>query len=359
MIRVMVVDDSPLVRKIATDILEADEEISVVATASNGEIALQKIEKVRPDVITMDLKMPGMGGLATIEEVMRRVPTPIIVMSVLARRGAELTLQALESGAIDFIAKPKTTPSGGIAEIAEELVNKTKHASRVRLREIQKFSLKERGRPEEEWYERWRGQLGSRRYDVIAIGTSTGGPLALERVLKRIPEDFPIGIVVVIHMPGTFTKSYAERLDSECRIKVREAVDGDEIRGGVALIAPGGYHMEVKNKGGRSTVVLHKGEPILGHRPSVDILMRSVAREYGNRAIGVIMTGMGRDGAEGISELKKKGGYVIAQDGETSVIFGMNREVIMNGDADETVGVNEIAERMMERLRDKKHAERS
>jgi two-component system chemotaxis response regulator CheB len=347
----MVVDDSALVRKVASDILKGEREIGEVVTASNAEIALRKLEKVKPDVITMDIEMPGMGGLQAISEIMRRRPTPVIVMSAFAERGANLTLQALERGTVDFIAKPSLTLSGGITSIAHELVEKVKHTSEAKVSKLtQKIDEGPAAKPEinNEKIGKKSISSDSSPYELIAIGTSTGGPVALKSVLCRLPAVFDVGIVVVQHMPPVFTKTFAERLNYLCDITVREARDVDEIDPGTVLIAPGDYHMTVTKFRDRPHIRLHKWEAVSGHRPSVDVLMHSVAQEYGSQAIGVIMTGMGKDGAEGIKELKRKGGYVIAQDKETSVIYGMNREVIENGDADIVVPIQDISKSILD-----------
>ncbi len=353
MIRVLVVDDSPLVRKIAADIMESDPGITVTATASSGEIALRKLDKVGPDVITMDIEMPGMGGLAAIKEIMSTRPTPVIVLSAFAQRGAALTMRALEAGAIDFIPKPTSSLSGGISNIAVELKEKVKHASKVKVRRIEAAEEEEDelAAQKEEPLLKEGGFRAHDKFDLIAVGTSTGGPVALKTVLTQFPADFPVGVVVVQHMPPVFTNAFANRLDSLCRISVKEAEDGDFILPGRALIAPGDFHMTVTRFNTKPKVLLQKWKPVSGHRPSVDVLAHSVSREYGSKAIGVIMTGMGKDGAEGIAEMKKKGGHIIAQDEGSSVIFGMNREVIRNGDADEIVPVYDIPKRIINQLR--------
>lgn len=359
MIKVMVVDDSPLVRKIASDILSRECGIEVVATASRAEIGLRKMHRAEPDVITMDIEMPGMGGLEAIEEVMRSRPVPVIVMSAFARRGAELTMQALEKGAVDFIAKPAASLSGGIMDIAAELVAKVRQASGIDVKRSQevKPGLEGAGRGAEG---RPEGGIKPGKHtgirDIVAMGTSTGGPVALKHVLMKLPEDMPVGVVVVQHMPPVFTGAFAARLDMLCGVSVKEAADGDEIAPGRVLIAPGDYHMTVDDSDGLGRVELHRWAPVSGHRPSVDVLMHSVAREYGRRAVGVIMTGMGKDGAEGIGEMKDRGAYIIAQDKRSSVIYGMNKEVIERGDADEAVGLEQIAARVMEQLTEKKEA---
>ena len=364
MIRVMVVDDSALVRRIATDILTADPEITVVATASMAEFALQKLDREKPDVITLDMEMPGMGGVEAIRRIMAQRPTPIIVLSAHAQKGAELTLQALDLGAVDFVLKPSNSLSGGIPAIAAELTEKVKSAAKIVFHapvvppatdqtgtrsvvadSLAAGALKMPPRP---FPVREPGD-----FDLVAIGTSTGGPVALKTVLTMLPGDLPVGIVVVQHMPPVFTKAFAERLDGCCALAVKEAENGDLIIPGRVLLAPGNFHMTVTRFGTEPRVQLNQSETVNGHRPSVDVLMHSVALEYGSRAVGVIMTGMGKDGAEGLHELHKKGGHVIAQDKESSVIYGMNREVVQNGDAREVVAVEAIAGRITEALRNR------
>jgi two-component system chemotaxis response regulator CheB len=364
MIRVMIVDDSPLVRKIAGDILNSDPEIIIAATAATAEFALNKLERERPDVITMDMEMPGMGGLKAIREIMRRRPTPVIVLSAHAGRGAELTLQALEAGAVDFVLKPTASLSGGLDAVARELVDKVKSACGVDLKSVE-VPVKEQespgGRASATEEKRKAARRPVRRatpgrYELVAVGTSTGGPVALKTVLLNLPESYPIAIVVVQHMPPVFTKAFAERLDSICALSVKEAETGDLIVPGRVLIAPGNHHLVVLRYGPEPKILLNHREPVSGHRPSVDVLMHSVAREYGPRALGVIMTGMGKDGADGIKELHKRGGYILAQDKDSSVIFGMNREVVLNGDADEVLSVQDIPKRLMETVYEKAYA---
>jgi two-component system chemotaxis response regulator CheB len=351
----MVVDDSALVRRIATDILTADPEITVVATAAQAEFALMKLDKEKPDVITLDLEMPGMGGLEAIRQIMATRPTPIIVLSAHAQRGAELTLQALDLGAVDFVLKPSTSLSGGIDTIARELTEKVKDAARIVFHAPAASGAAPvapvpapavPARPVRSFGE-------GTECELVAIGTSTGGPVALKTVLSMLPGDLPVGLVVVQHMPPVFTKAFAERLDSCCQLSVKEAENGDAILPGRVLLAPGNWHMTVSKFGTEPHVSLNQAENVNGHRPSVDILMHSVAMEYGSRAVGVIMTGMGKDGAEGLRELHRRGGHVIAQDKDSSVIYGMNREVVQNGSADDVVPVNDIAQRIVDLLKDR------
>jgi len=379
-IRVMVIDDSALVRRIASDILSADPEITVVATAAQAEFALLKLDKEKPDVITLDLEMPGMGGLEAIRRIMATRPTPIVVLSAHAQKGAELTLQALDLGAVDFALKPSASLSGGLTAIATELTEKVKDASRIVFAgpaaggpavtspavtspavtspavtaataapapAAAPLPLKAPTRPARPRLE----YAGETECELVAIGTSTGGPVALKTVLSMLPGSLPVGVVVVQHMPPVFTKAFADRLNDCCELSVKEAENGDAILPGRVLLAPGNWHMTVSKFGAGPHVALSQSENVNGHRPSVDVLMRSVALEYGSRAVGVIMTGMGRDGAEGLRELHRRGGHVIAQDRESSVIYGMNREVVQNGGADEVVPVDRIADRIVEALR--------
>jgi len=358
-IRVMIIDDSALVRRIASDILTEDPEITVVATAAQAEFALPKLDREKPDVITMDMEMPGMGGLEAIRRIMATRPTPIVVLSAYAQKGAELTLQALDLGAVDFAQKPSASLSGGLTAIAQELVEKVRNAARIEFPQPSAppppapvapapapvVRVPARApRPPLEY-------SGETDCELVAIGTSTGGPVALKTVLTMLPASLPVGVVVVQHMPPVFTKAFADRLNDCCEVEVKEAENGDAIRPGRVLIAPGAWHMTVTKFGGEPRVTLNQSPNVNGHRPSVDVLMHSVAMEYGSRAVGVIMTGMGRDGADGLKELHHRGGHVIAQDRETSVIYGMNREVVQAGSADEVVPVEEIAGRILEALR--------
>jgi two-component system chemotaxis response regulator CheB len=351
MIRVLVVDDSPLVRKIVTDILSADPEIAVCATAASGEIALRKLEKERPDVVTMDLDMPGIGGVETIARIMRDRPTSVIVLSALAQKGADQTIQALEKGAVDFIQKPSASVSGGVALVARELLEKVKEAARVDPARVGALASERKARRAAVRVAPHSPVAGPcPPFDIVAIGASTGGPVALKTVLRDLPRDFPAAIAVVQHMPAMFTRAFATRLDGLCALSVKEAEDGDAILPGRVLLAPGNRHMVVARSDGEARVLLTDDQPVGGHRPSVDVLMDSVAARYGCSAIGVIMTGMGKDGARGIARLRERGGWIIAQDEGSSVVFGMNGEVVRSGNADQVEPVMAIAAALRERV---------
>jgi two-component system, chemotaxis family, protein-glutamate methylesterase/glutaminase len=339
-----------------------------VATAAQAEFALPKLDKEKPDVITLDMEMPGMGGLEAIRRIMGVQPTPIIVLSAHAQKGAELTLQALDLGAVDFVLKPSNSLSGGIAAVAKELIEKVKNAARIVFKDGPVGSFGVDAPPARAPQQPLVPEAPVRvappsrdagEFELVAIGTSTGGPVALKNVLVKLPRDLPVGVVVVQHMPPVFTKAFADRLDSCCSIAVKEAENGDAILPGRVLLAPGNFHMTVSRFGAEPRVLLNQEENVNGHRPSVDVLMHSVAIEYGARAIGVIMTGMGKDGAEGLHDLRRRGGHVIAQDKESSVIYGMNREVVQNGDAHEVIPVEGIAARIQERLRGRAAARRA
>ncbi|TAN40890.1 MAG: chemotaxis response regulator protein-glutamate methylesterase [Nitrospirae bacterium] len=340
-IRVLVVDDSALMRKMIPMIISADDSIEVVGTAMDGEFALKKISELEPDVVTLDIDMPRMDGLAALKAIIRDFGTPVILVSSLTREGAETTLRGLEMGAFDFVPKPGDALSVHIADIAHELIEKIKAASRSRRprsrgpQEVRPKPLQPvvRARP-----------LPSET--VVAIGISTGGPQALAEILPDIPADFPAGIVIVQHMPEGFTDLFSKRLDGMCAIRVKEADNGDVIGPGMALIAPGGKHLKVKRTPFGLVAVLSQAPTVSGHRPSATVLFNSVADELGSAAIGVIMTGMGDDGVEGLARIRQKGGMTIAQNEETSVIYGMPKVAIENGYADMVLGLYEIVPRL-------------
>jgi two-component system chemotaxis response regulator CheB len=325
-VRVLVVDDSALMRKLIPMILERDPDIEVVGTAMDGAFALRKIAELQPDIVTLDLEMPRMDGLETLRMIMRGAPLPVIVFSTHSKEGAYSTFKALALGAIDFVPKPKNAAAGNLEPVAFQLAEKIKVAKRAGGRKsIPKPVLetppssKKRSRP----------AVPPNR--IIAIGISTGGPNALQYLLTQFPSDFPATFVVVQHMPEGFTDMFARRLDECCALDVQEAKSGDLLIAGRVLICPGNRHMMVRRMPRGEMVVLSDTPPVNGHRPSADVLFHSVAQEFGLTSVGIIMTGMGEDGAEGIGAIKAAGGMTIAQSEETCVVSGMPRAAMMKG----------------------------
>jgi two-component system chemotaxis response regulator CheB len=336
-VRVLVVDDSALMRKLIPLILERDPDIEVVGTAMDGAFALRKISELQPDVVTLDLEMPRMDGIETLRMIMRSAPRPVVLFSTHSREGAYSTFKALALGAIDFVAKPKDAASGHLEPIASQLIEKIKVAKRASgLKKFPALDL-EPAPPAK----RKSGPVvpPSR---IVAIGISTGGPNALQFLLSQIPADIPVAFVIVQHMPEGFTDMFARRLDECCALDVQEARSGDLLLAGRVLICPGNRHMMVRRMPRGDLVVLTDGPPINGHRPSVDVLFHSVAQEFGLTAVGILMTGMGEDGAEGLGAIKLAGGMTIAQSEETCVVSGMPRAAIAKGYANKVLPLESL-----------------
>jgi two-component system, chemotaxis family, protein-glutamate methylesterase/glutaminase len=361
-IRVLVVDDSALMRKLIPAILTRDSSIEVIGTAMDGAFALKKIEELHPDVVTLDLDMPRMDGMEALRMIMRRAPLPVILFSTHSKEGGYATLKALALGAVDFLAKPKDAAAGHLEQIADELIAKIKVAKRAAGRKLPPAVIEESAAPKKGA----RSGLPPRR--VIAIGISTGGPNALQYVLSQIPADFQSTIVIVQHMPEGFTEMFAKRLDECCALEIHEARSGDLLIAGRVLICPGNRHMMVRRMPRGDMVVLSDGPPVNGHRPSADVLFHSVAQEFGLTAVGVIMTGMGEDGAEGLGAIKAAGGMTIAQSEDTCVVSGMPRAAILKGHANKIIpleglssylvnhyGADKTAEKFEKNERDEKH----
>jgi two-component system chemotaxis response regulator CheB len=338
LVRVLVVDDSALMRKLIPQILERDSSLQVVGTAMDGAFGLKKIEELQPHVVTLDLEMPRMDGIETLREVTRRCRVPVIVVSAHTTQGASATFKALAMGAFDFVAKPRDAAQARMDQIAAELIGKIKVAAQngvpnrtpqvlVEGRRANKPAVRLRRRPTR----------------VVAIGISTGGPNALQYMLSQLPGDFPGSIVVVQHMPEGFTEMFARRLDECCAIDVKEAQSGDLLLAGRALICPGNRHIRVRQMPLGDMVVLSDEDKVNGHRPSVDVLFRSAAQQFGDRAVALIMTGMGEDGADAMGEVRSLGGTTIAQNEESCVVYGMPRTAVERGHVQRVVPLDALA----------------
>lgn len=360
-IKVLIVDDSAFMRKLISDFLSEHSKIEVIGTARNGEDAIKKWRTLCPDVITLDVEMPIMNGLEVLKVFMKEQPIPVVMLSSTTKEGADTTLQAIQAGAVDFVAKPSGSISIDLHKIKTELIEKVLSASKANLRKImhnhqdhilsssketKKFITSEKIASEKQSITG--NRLDANAKKIVCIGTSTGGPRALQQVLTSLPKDFGSPILVVQHMPAGFTKSLANRLDSLSEIKVKEAEDGELLQKGTAYIAPGGLHLEVKSIGTSLAVSLGQSAPRNGHRPSVDVLFESVSSLEHVSKITVIMTGMGSDGAKGLIEMKKNGNVkAIAESQETSIVFGMPKSAIATNLVDEVVNVENIAESIM------------
>lgn len=344
-IRVLIADDSAFMRKIISDLVNSDSELQVISAARNGREALELIDKLNPDVITLDLEMPKLNGLETLKKIMQSSPKPVVMISHLTQEGAITTLNCLDAGAMDFIPKPSGSISLDFGKVAADLTQKIKVAYHNFKPSIVR-SMSKKPRPKEitPCF-----NLTDQKM-VVALGTSSGGPRALKEVIPLLPANFPAGMVIVQHMPAGFTRSLADRLNNESKIRVKEAEEGDRIEPGLALLAPGNYHLEIKTGG---IVQLNQKPPLWGVRPCVDYMMESIAPIYGQRAIGVILTGMGRDGANGMSEIQKHGGKTIVQNEETCLVYGMPRAVVERGLANHILPLQDIAYKIVQLLEGK------
>lgn len=347
-IRVLIVDDSAVVRQVLTEILSADPAVEVIGTAADPLIASSKIAKERPDVITLDVEMPRMDGLSFLKQIMATEPIPVVMCSSLTEKGAEVTFKALQYGAVEIINKPRMGAKQFLEDSHVQICDAVKAAAKARVRRLSTLInppepkltadvMLSQPRATENF-------LTTEK--VIAVGASTGGTEALRIFLQALPYDAP-GIVIVQHMPQYFTAAFAKRLNGICRIEVKEAADGDTVLSGRALIAPGNLHMMLKRSGTRYYVQLKDGPLVCRHRPSVDVLFRSVARYAGINATGIIMTGMGDDGARGLLEMKNAGALNLAQDEESCVVFGMPQEAIKLGSVQKIVPLDKLADETM------------
>jgi two-component system chemotaxis response regulator CheB len=355
--RVLVVDDSAFMRKLIPAILARDPEIDVAGTAMDGVFALEKVARLRPDVVTLDLDMPRMHGLEALRRLVEQHGVPVLVLSAYSQQGARLTLQALELGAVDFLAKPRGVDPGGLEALADELIHKVKMAARVSPRRLAGAppnadcgwriadSGTERGTtPNPQSAIRNPQSKAATAESVVAIGISTGGPQALSYLLPQLPRDYPAGILVVQHMPRGFTRMFADRLAQMAELEVREARDGDLVLPGRVLVAPGDQHLTVCRKRLGMVAALGEGASVKRHRPSVDVLFASVAAAYGPRAAGLLMTGMGDDGADGLARIKAAGGATLVQSEDSCVVAGMPRAALELGCVDRVVPLEDLAQ---------------
>jgi two-component system chemotaxis response regulator CheB len=331
LIDVLVVEDSAFMRKVLSEILESDPEIKVIDQAINGIEGVKKASLLKPDVITMDIEMPNMDGIEAVKRIMRINPTPIIMISAYTKKGAQKTIETLIAGAVDFVEKPGGPISLKLRDIKEEIINKVKIASKANLKTATK---------------RKQISLNKKKMSdsLVIIAASTGGPKIITSIFKKLPRDFPAPIVVVQHMPGTFTKAFAKRLDEHSPLSVTEGKEGSFLKKGKAFIAPGDFHLEFT---GDRKIRLNKKPALHGVRPSADITMNSASENFDGNLIGVILSGMGKDGSIGVRNIRKRGGFIIAQDKDTSVVYGMPKSAIESGCVDLVLPSNEIADKLI------------
>ncbi|MHB1099163.1 MAG: protein-glutamate methylesterase/protein-glutamine glutaminase [Burkholderiales bacterium] len=341
-ISVLIVDDSAVVRQVMTGVLGGSPDIEVIGVASDPIFAMEKMKKQWPDVIVLDVEMPRMDGITFLKKIMAERPTPVVICSTLTEKGAETTMQALAAGAVGVAAKPKIGLKQHLQDASDDLTHMVKVAARANVKRLQTATPAPRKLSADAILPQSAHSMARTTDMVIAIGTSTGGTQALETVLTALPRVCP-GIVAVQHMPEKFTEAFARRLDTVCQVEVKEAKSGDRVMPGRVLIAPGGRHMLLKRSGAQYYVDVVDGPPVSRHRPSVDVLFRSVAQCAGKNALGIIMTGMGDDGANGLLEMRTAGANTLAQDEATCVVYGMPKEAVKRGAVGRTVSLGAIA----------------
>jgi two-component system, chemotaxis family, protein-glutamate methylesterase/glutaminase len=350
-IRVLVVDDSALVRSLLAEIINRQQDMECVGAANDPLIAREMIRELNPDVITLDIEMPKMDGIEFLGRLMRLRPMPVVMISTLTERGAEVTMRALELGAVDFVAKPRIGLVDGIKDLANQIVDKVRVASKAHIKRTifapGGVGLRTEGGAVERSADLSNARVSTEK--LICIGASTGGTEAIKELLIRMPADSP-GLVITQHMPPGFTTSFAARLDGLCQITVKEAANGERILPGHAYIAPGGKQFRIDRSGANYLCVVEDGEPVNRHRPSVEVLFRSAAVVVGRNAFGIMLTGMGNDGAKAMREMRDAGSYNYVQDEASCIVFGMPREAIIHGAADEVLPLTGIAPALLNRL---------
>ena len=358
-IRVLIVDDSVVVRKVVSDALTVDPGIAIAGTAADGRIALAKIPLLTPDLITLDVEMPGLNGIETLKEIRRLYPKlPVIMFSTMTERGAAITLDALSLGAADYATKPSKSGDPDVAaeRVRSELIPKIKAICALRSSEPEPLLEPLRGVPTQNQIAPVAQRQDSSRIDILAIGASTGGPNALAQMLPAFPKNFPVPIVIVQHMPPLFTRLLSERLNDKSKIAIREGEPGQIVEPGVAWIAPGDFHMTVERFGGSVRIVMNQEQPENSCRPAVDVLFRSVAKVYGANSLAVVLTGMGSDGVRGSQHIREQGGRVFVQDEASSVVWGMPGMVAEAGQADDIIPLDIMAYEIVRRIKNSRSA---
>ena len=345
--RVLIIDDSALIRKLLTEMINSQPDMEAIGSAPDPLVAREMIRDMNPDVLTLDVEMPKMDGLDFLEKLMRLRPTPVVMVSTLTEKSSDITLRALELGAVDYVSKPKIDIAAGLKEYSSEIANKIRIAKSARLKRISASQVT-KSVTADAVLPSVSNRIASTE-KLIIVGASTGGTEAIKDFLVRMPHDSP-GILITQHMPEGFTKSFANRLNSLCKISVVEARGGERVLPGHAFIAPGHSHLLLKRSGANYITELNQGEPVSRHRPSVDVLFRSAANCAGKNAIGVIMTGMGKDGAAGMLEMHKAGAYNFAQDEASCVVFGMPKEAIAAGGVNEVVPLKDMARTVLAKI---------
>jgi len=349
--RVVVVDDSALVRSLLAEIINRQSDMECIGAAADPLVAREMIRNLNPDVITLDVEMPRMDGIDFLGKLMRLRPMPVVMVSTLTERGADVTMRALELGAVDFVAKPKIGVADGLRQLADDITDKIRVATRAQLRRPSANAASATASAHASSAAAPIAHLGRLSTEkVVFVGASTGGTEATKEVLMSLPPDFP-AVMITQHMPPGFTRSYAARLDGLCRIRVAEARDGERVLPGHAYIAPGGLHLSVERSGANYIARVQEGEPVNRHKPSVEVLFKSAARIVGQNALGIMLTGMGADGAKAMKEMRDAGSYNLVQDEASCVVFGMPREAINAGAAHEVLPLGQISTKLIERLR--------